>query len=628
MKSHRRIVGVIALLLLSMLPTALQAQETPVSAVGSGIAAPLFEAIIAASGIETTVETTITGTHLGLEQFCQNQAPVALANRGMTDAEASACSANGVEFIELLLADDAFVLITNNADTFTTCLSQSELTLAFAPSAQGQITNWRGLNAANPDLNLSIIVPPNDTSAYALLDSLVEGDGLRSDRVSLANDAAIIEAVASTRGALGVVSYVSAAAAEQQVRILELSNEQNVCIPATPTTIETGQYRASQRLLAYVNRVSLSNLQLEPALSFLGSSSAEPVIQGLGFIAPNETLRAQNASAVENAVLGRTFSIPPVEFTIQPGVVGTLTVGGDTAGYNYLQDITTAFNQRYQGVTSTLDFEGRVAGARRFCNGELDIITLTQPLTDDQLANCAANNIVPVGFDLGTQAVVLLVGSADANQALFCLRTDQIGQIWSARAESLPTNWSAIDPGFPDLPTTLLVPTSFSSSADLLLSKSTGISAALRADIRTEGDPLYRAASVAVVDGAMTFMTWGEYLRVLQNEQFGIRLVRVDAGNGCILPDINSITDGSYPLTRQVQIVFSQRALSRPDVQSLAWYIFSDENFNRLALNELYGIELSALPRIRETLQAQFNAASEAAATPEPTPAPEATPAG
>jgi phosphate transport system substrate-binding protein len=622
----RRFVGILALLTLVVVPTTLHAQDTPITVVGSGIAAPLFDALLGASGAAPALTTEVTGTRVGLERFCQNGAQIALTNRGMSDVEAAACVTNTVDYVELLLGDDALAIIGNPQDTFATCLTQSDLALGFAPSAQGQITNWRGLNAANPDLNLSIIVPPNDSATYALMDSLIDGDGLRSDAVAQADSAAIVSAVASTRGALGIVSYSAAVAAGDQVRVLELGTAEGACVAPSLATIETGQYPAAQTLYAYVNDDVITQPALQTALAFLGSADSPAAIEAQGFIAPSEERRAENATAVTNVTLGRTFSIPPVIFNINPGVAGSFTVGGDTGGFDYMQDMTNAFRQVYQGVTPTVDFEGRVAGARRFCNGEVDMITLTAPLTEEQLANCAANGILPLTYDLGSQAVVLLVGAADVNEPLFCLRSEQIGQIWSARPEGAPTNWSAIAEGFPDLPTTLLVPTSFSDSADLMLSAATGMSNPLRPDIVTAGDPLYRAASVAVVDGAMTFMTWREYIRVLENEQFGIRVVRVDNGNGCVLPDINSIRDGSYALTRDVQLVISQRALSRPEVQSFTWFVFSDENFTRLELNDLSGLELSALPDIREALQSEFDAAVAAAATPEPTPDVTATP--
>lgn len=627
MKLFRRIVGAIAILSLSIMPTVLFAQENSITVAGSGIAAPLFEALVGASGSAPALTTEVTGTRIGLERFCQNQTQIALTNRGMTDAEAANCVTNTVDYVELLLAEDALAVVGNPNDTFATCLAQTDLTLGFAPSAQGQITNWRGLNAANPDLALSIIVPPNDSPVYALMDTLVEGDGLRSDAIVKPDSAAIISAVASTPGALGIVPLSAATAAGEQVRTLELSSVEGACVAPSAVTVENGQYPASQRLFAYVNDGIVARDDLAPALSFLGTPEAAAVIEAQGFLAPTEELRAQNASVLENLTLGRTFSIPPVVFSIPPGVVGAFTVGGDAAGFDYMQDMTAAFQQAYQGVTPTADFEGRVAGARRFCNGEVEILTLTSPLTEEQLANCSANGVVPLTFDLGSQAAVLLVGAADVNEPLFCLRSEQVGQVWAARAEGQPANWSEVAEGFPDLPIILLIPTSFSETADIILGGSTGTSQALRADVQTEGDPLYRAASVAVVDGAMTFMSWREYLRVLENEQFGIRLVQIDGASGCVLPDINTIRDGSYALTRDVQLVVSRRALNRPEIQSFLWYIFSDENFTRFDLNDLHGLELSALPDIREGLQAEFDAAVAAAATPEPTPEITATPA-
>ena len=74
--------------------------------------------------------------------------------------------------------------------------------------------------------------------------------------------------------------------------------------------------------------------------------------------------------------------------------------------------------------------------------------------------------------------------------------------------------------------------------------------------------------------------------------------------------------------------------MARQEVQSLLWYIASDDNYALLASNGFTGISFAALPDLRDRLQQDFvTAANEAAAaalraaqaTPEATAAAEAT---
>jgi phosphate transport system substrate-binding protein len=624
MISFQRLFGALVLMTLLLTPAFASAQDA-LTVAGSGVAAPLFDALVTASGAAPTLTTTINGTRAGMEQLCANSAQIALTNRAINTDEETACTTNGVQFLELLLGDYAVSLISNPADGVAQCLTTPNLNLALAPSAQGQITNWRAVDIGNPDLTLTVIVPPSDSAAYALIDGLVEGDGLRADATAQADDAAIIDAVASSPGALGVVSYNAAVAAGDRVRALNLASASGTCVSPNAATIANGQYPASQRLYAYVNSTASTNTTLAPVLAFLGTDAITTPATDAGFVAPDAEALALNSSIVTNLTIGRQHSVVRSEFVIPPSVVGSISVAGDAAGFDYVQDLSTSFLQTYQGVQIDVSFGGRVEGTRRLCNGEVDMIALTSPLTDEQNTNCAANNIVPVTVPVGKQAAVLIANAG--NDYLQCLTSAQIGTIWNATSGGTVTAWNQVDPAYPATTMTLLAPTLSNDVNDLLLNSVVGVSAPLRVDAVVAGDPLYRAASVAVVDGALTYMDWNDYQRVVENEQANIQAVAVDSGSGCIAPSEATIADGSYPLVRDLSLVISQTALRRAEVQSFVWYLFTDENQTRFDLNNLIGATLADLPSIRETLQAAYDAAGAAALTPTPAPTVESTPA-
>jgi phosphate transport system substrate-binding protein len=623
MTLFQRLIGTLVLITLLVAPAAASAQDS-IPVAGSGLASPLFEALISASGASPALTTEVTGTRVGLERLCLNTAQIALTNRAISEEEAAACAVSAVEYLELLLGNYAVTLVGNPTDTVAQCLSAASLNAALAPSAQGQITNWRAVDAANPDLAFTLILPSNDSPAYALLDSVVEGDGLRADATIGTDEAAILDAIASTPGALGLVSY-SAAVGSDRVRAFALGTLEGTCVTADASTIASGQYLAVQPLYAYVNRAALAQTGLTAALSFTGNSAAATIINGAGFIAPEADAINLNRQIVSAVQVGRPHSLPRPEFSIPPGVVGTMTVGGDGAGKDYIDGMVEAFGQFYQGVRITATFDGRVAGARKLCNGEVDMIVTASPLNETQTGNCAANNIVPVTVPLGRQAVVMVANAGNAY--LQCLTPAQISTIWVTTSQETITTWNQVDATFPSTPMTLLAPNLFNDAADLLFSTATGASAPLRIDAVVNADPLYRAASVAVVDGGLTFMSWAEYERVLEREQANIQLVGVNTGNaGCVAPSLATINDGSYPLQRQMEIIISQTALRRAEVQSFLWYLFSDEQQTRFAISQIIGPAIGDLPDLRDDLQAAYDAAGAAALVPTALPTLEGTP--
>jgi hypothetical protein len=148
-----------------------------------------------------------------------------------------------------------------------------------------------------------------------------------------------------------------------------------------------------------------------------------------------------------------------------------------------------------------------------------------------------------------------------------------------------------------------------------------------RIDIQLDNDAAYRAAATANVEGGLAVLSWTEYQDVLARGQQNLMPVSVDSGSGCVEPTFSSIADGSYALSRPARLLVNTAALTRPEVQSVLWYLVSDENFPQFADAQLIGVTFERLSDLRASLQAAFTAAAAAAFTPEATPEvmPEAT---
>ena len=147
------------------------------------------------------------------------------------------------------------------------------------------------------------------------------------------------------------------------------------------------------------------------------------------------------------------------------------------------------------------------------------------------------------------------------------------------------------------------------------------MAAPLRDGINVNTDPLYRAAAVGNVEGALTFMTWAEYEKVVATNQANIQLVAVGDGSNCVQPSEAAIADGSYPLSQPLKLIVKESTLIRPDVQSLLWLLASDDRYTLIQNAGLAGLNFGDLPALRDRLQNAFNEAAMAAAlaTPEAT---------
>ena len=621
------------------------------------------------SGISLDATLNITGTTNGLAAFCAGDATIAGATRPLTVEEEAICNANGVTFAEYLLGYDTMAVIAHPDLTFVECLTTNNLNNIFTPSAQADVTTWADASLADAtDTPVSVFLPATNSSTYALLDNLVDGFGLRADATVATED--IVAQVSNTPGAIGVTTLNTASAAEG-VTLVELNTtELNTCAQPTTETIDSGEYGAANRLLLYVNMDASGDENLQSLLSYLVSEDGNAIAVNSGFTAPSADSVALNQSILAGeAEIGRNFSRDVVAFEIPGDVIGSLTIGGTADAVTYINSVTGAFSRSYPSVTVNVNTLGESRDGAAFCNGTgtvdilttstmLDAINVTvsetvevdpldaeataepdaeatetpdsedpteaQPTTVALTENCANNEVDPIMFEIGTRAAVL-IGNATADfwGDEVCLTTDEVISIWGATATDTITTWDAVfdDADAVDL-FTFAPPLGTSRYADLLLAQDSGPVLPMRSDVTEQNpDALYRAAAVANAPGTIAFMGWDEYLEIPEEQLAAIQLIAINNGESCVTPSTETITDGSYPYVETTRVVFDNNQLGNTALQSLIWFMFSDENFELIENAGYTGVTAGDLPAIREQLQALYDAAP----APEPV-APDAPP--
>ncbi len=591
---------------------------------GSGIVAGIFDALVASGGVDGDFTRDIIGTNQGLQRFCAGQTDIALSTRPLSLAEESICTSSGIEFVEVLLGTDALAFVIHPGLTQPTCLTQSDLNTIFATSAANTVTNWSEITPdALGGVGMTVVVPPETAPAYVALDALVAGDGLRRDAVTADSYAAVIERVAQTPGAIGVVGLGAVSgdfsAQASGVRVLELNNpETNACFVPSAASVESATYATGSRLFMLVRSTALGAPGVTALVEYALSPEGRAAVLAAGFAPVTETALA---AVTDPTATGRRFSRDLLAFQLDPIAAGSVLVAGSPELSDFVTEFNAALNAESPSLTVTANMQGDTAALRQFCNGELDVLLITSALSDETRANCAANDIVPVELDLGSRAVVVLT----SGDGLECLTLAQLTAAVSAQpADVLPQTWDAIDETLPQLPIILVAPDYGAYITDLLLLEASGSSLPRREAAETSDDIRYRATAVGNAEGVITYMTWSDYELVLAA---GItpRLASIDSGTGCVAPTLETIADGSYGLSRTFRVVARQTSLDIPGVQNFVFYLYSDAVLAVLENNHFVGLTFEGQRAVRQQLETIFEEARAAAeiaasATPEVTP--------
>lgn len=209
-----------------------------------------------------------------------------------------------------------------------------------------------------------------------------------------------------------------------------------------------------------------------------------------------------------------------------------------------------------EGSRSQIDVKvtGTGGGFRSFCSGEpIEIVNASRPITDEEIAACRAVGREPVGFQVGVDALAIVVSRQ--NTFVESLSFADLVQIFSGRYRV----WNEVNPAFPAEPIAIFSPGEDSGTFDFFVE-------------RVLGDELLLPA----IPGIVLSEDDNELMRGIENNPYAIgyfgyayyigdvarlRTLAIDVGNGPVAPSQETVSDGTYPLTRPLFIYTDKQTL-------------------------------------------------------------------
>ena len=228
------------------------------------------------AGVEPDVDVvvTITGTSAGFRAFCDGETDISNASRSISDDEIEACAQAGVDFTEIVVANDGLSVIVNPENDWATDLTLEQLATIWAPESEGEITNWNQVDPDFPDEPLVLFGAGGDSGTFDYFSEAVNGEegALRADYSASEDDDATVEGVARELGGIGFLglSYVE----ENEGDIVAASIDG---VAPTARTVQDSSYTPLSRpLFIYVNKASYANKpQVRAFVDFSVENSAE-----------------------------------------------------------------------------------------------------------------------------------------------------------------------------------------------------------------------------------------------------------------------------------------------------------------------------------------------------------------
>ena len=240
---------------------------------------------------------------------------------------------------------------------------------------------------------------------------------------------------------------------------------------------------------------------------------------------------------------------------------GTIEIDGSSTVFPITEAVAEEFNKVAPQVRVNVGVSGSGGGFKRFTVGETDVSDASRPIKDNEIAVAKENGIEYFEFLVGVDGLSVMV--SPQNDFVECLTVEQLHEIW--KPESMVKDWSDLDPVWPNKKINLYGPGTDSGTFDYFTEEVNGEAGLSRADYTASEDDNVLVQGIRGDRNALGYFGYAYYAENMDK----LKLVAVDSGEGCMIPSVETIADGTYsPLSRPLFIYVSRTSLSRPEVKA------------------------------------------------------------
>jgi phosphate transport system substrate-binding protein len=257
---------------------------------GSSTVEPLSSAaaeLFMGENPDVNVTVGTSGTGGGFEKFCAGETDISDASREIKQEEADKCKANGVEFTQLTVANDALSVVVNPQNNWATCLTVEQLKAMWEPNSQ--VKTWNQVDPAFPNEPLQLFGPGSDSGTFDYFTDAINGEegASRTDYQASEDDNVIIQGVSGTKGALGYFGFSYLEENSDKLKGVEV-NGGGGCVAPSAETAQDGTYAPLAReLFIYVSNKGLAKPQVLQFAEFYLANN-DKVVEAAKFIGLTE----------------------------------------------------------------------------------------------------------------------------------------------------------------------------------------------------------------------------------------------------------------------------------------------------------------------------------------------------
>ena len=220
------------------------------------------------------------------------------------------------------------------------------------------------------------------------------------------------------------------------------------------------------------------------------------------------------------------------------------------------------------GVKVTVSESGTGGGFEKWTLGETDINDASRQIKDEEKEAGAKNGIEPLEILIGYDGISVVVNKD--NDFVDELTFDELKKIWEP--DSKVKTWKDVRSEWPDEPIKLYGPGTASGTFDYFTEAIVGEEGKSRTDYTASEDDNTLVQGVAGDKYALGCFGYSYYVENTDK----MKAVKLKKENEAVEPTQETINDGTYPLSRDIYLYVSNKALEQPEVKAFVKFYLTE----------------------------------------------------
>jgi phosphate transport system substrate-binding protein len=254
-----------------------------------------------------------------------------------------------------------------------------------------------------------------------------------------------------------------------------------------------------------------------------------------------------------------------------PALSGEIKIDGSSTVFPISMAVAEEFMKKNKGVKVTVGESGSSNGLKKLIAGEISIADSSRKIKDTEVAELKAKNEEAVEMPIAFDGITVVVNKK--NTWATDITLEELNKIWAK--DSKLSKWSEVRAGWPDKPIKLYGPGTASGTFEYFTEVVNKKPKESRSDYTASEDDNVLVKGVAGDEGAMGYFGYSYFAE--NKDKLSAVKIKKDANAAAVEATVDTIKDGSYPISRKIFIYPLKSALAKPEIKEFVKYYNSEE---------------------------------------------------